>query len=107
LHHEVYEGKELLQFTEFVGFLRFLENVKPTFSDIIEARFYDFFKTEHPAGFSCSELNSTDAAILMLFKLLNTHSFAQLNVENAVVFHDIVAVLANLNHSLYNFISDE
>jgi len=107
LHHKIYKGKEFFQFSELIGLFRLFKYVEPAFSNIVKARFDNFLKAENPSRLTSSKFDLTDAAVLVLLKLLHTHSFVQLHVEDSVITHHIVAIFTDLYHRFDHLVSNE
>jgi hypothetical protein len=80
-------------------------DVKPSFTNLSEGVFNDFFKAANPTLLTSIELYLSDAGTLNLFELFNSKSLSlNGNIINAVILQQLVAFSSNINHSLNNFL---
>jgi hypothetical protein len=80
-------------------------NIKPTFTNLSEGVFNDFFKAAYPTLLTCVEFDLSNAGPLNLFELFNSKSLSlHGNIVNAVILQQLVAFSSNINHSLNNFL---
>ena len=80
-------------------------NIKPSFTNLSEGVFNDFFKAANPTLLTSVEFDLSDAGTLNLFELFHSKSLSfNGNIVNAVILQQLVAFSSNINHSLYNFL---
>ena len=83
-------------------------NIKPSFSDLSKRPFDDLFESADPSLLPRVELDLCYARCLYLFELLNPESLPlNRHIEYAVVLQKLIALGANVDHSLYHFFLDE
>jgi hypothetical protein len=80
-------------------------DIKPTFTNLSEGIFNDFFKAADPTLLTSVEFDLSNAGTLNLFELFNSKSLSlNGNIVNAVILQQLVALSSNINHSLNNFL---
>jgi hypothetical protein len=70
LHHEIDEGEELLELTEFVSGFGLLLDVEPTFTDVFELVFDDLAKSANPSRVLCIDAGVSELLNRIVLEIL-------------------------------------
>lgn len=80
-------------------------DIKPTFTNLSEGIFNDFFKAANPTLLTSVEFDLSNAGTLNLLEFFNSKSLSlNGNIINAVILQQLIALSSNINHSLNNFL---